>query len=116
MLVFWASDVENITANFNWLNNMHDQYAGRGLQVLAVNRDVEPRDGEVFAVKNDAHFNVIYDRDGELSQALWVSKLPATYMLNDKGVLLGSHLGFLDEIRGSYEDELRRLLQNEVQN
>ena len=116
MLVFWASDAENITANFNWLNNMHDQYSGRGLQVLAVNQDAQPRDGEVFAVKNAAHFNVIYDRDRELSQALWVSKLPATYMLNDQGVLLGSHLGFLDEIRGSYEDELRRLLQNEVKN
>ena len=115
MLVFWSSDAENIADTFNWLNNMHDQYSGRGLQILAVNQDPTPRDGEVFAVKNNAHFSVIYDRDRALSRALWVSKLPATYLLNDQGVLLGSHLGFVDEIRGSYEDELRRLLHNEQQ-
>lgn len=114
MLVFWSSDAQNITDTFNWLNNMHDQYSGRGLQILAVNQDATPRDGEVFAVKNGAQFSVIYDRDRALRRALWVSKLPATYLLNDKGVLLASHLGFVDDIRGNYEDEVRRLLESEL--
>ena len=111
MLVFWSVDTEIDSPSFDWLNEMHNRYAEQGLQIMAVNQDEAAREGEAFAVKQGAQFDVTHDRSGDLSRALWVGKLPATYLLNDAGELLGSHTGFNDDIRGSYEDEIRRSLR-----
>ena len=111
MLVFWSVDTEIDSPSFDWLNEMHSRYAEQGLQIMAVNQDEAAREGEAFAVKQGAQFDVTHDRSGDLSRALWVGKLPATYLLNDAGELLGSHTGFNDDIRGSYEDEIRRSLR-----
>ena len=111
MVVFWSVATETESPSFAWLNEMHDRYAKSGLRIMAVNQGTAAREGEAFAVKQGAQFEVAHDRSGELRRALWVGKLPATYLLNDAGELLGSHVGFNDEIRGSYEDEIRRLLR-----
>ncbi len=111
MLVFWSVATETDSPSFVWLNEMHRRYANRGLQILAVNQDKEARQAEAFAVKHGAQFEVSHDRRGDLRRALWVGKLPMTFLLNDAGQLLGSHTGFNDDIRGSYEDEIRRLLR-----
>ena len=111
MVVFWSTASEDEAQSFGWINDMHQRYANRGLQVIAVNQDATARDGEAYAVKQGAKFEISHDRSEELRKALWVGKLPATYLLNDAGELLGSHAGFNDDIRGSYEDEIRRLLR-----
>ena len=111
MVVFWSVATETESPSFAWLNEMHGRYAKSGLQIMAVNQDKAAREGEAFAVKQGAQFAVSHDRSGDLSRALWVGKLPATYLLNDAGELLGSHTGFNDDIRGSYEDEIRRSLR-----
>ena len=111
MVVFWSTASEADAPSFDWLNEMHQRYVTQGLQVIAVNQDSTARTGEAYAVKQGAKFEVTHDRSGALRKALWVGKLPATYLLNDAGELLGSHAGFNDEIRGSYEDEIRRLLK-----
>ena len=111
MLVFWSVATEADSPSFTWLNEMHRRYANQGLQIVAVNQDKEAGQGDAMAAQQGAQFEVNNDDSGALRRALWVGKLPATYLLNDTGELLGSHTGFNDDIRGSYEDEIRRLLR-----
>ncbi|MEM7220563.1 MAG: redoxin domain-containing protein [Pseudomonadota bacterium] len=112
MLVFWSQESEANNPAFDWLNTMHARYDARGLEILAVNRADEPRSAESFAVKQGAQFDLIYDRDGTLHGALWVRGAPATFLLNEDGDLLGARTGHDNNIVGTYEDEIRRLLRD----
>jgi len=112
MVVFWSVATESESPSFEWLNDMHSRYAENGLQIIAVNQDKTAKEGDAFAAQQGATFEVSHDGSGDLGRALWVGKLPATYLLNDEGQLLSSHTGFDDDIRGSYEDEIRRSLRS----
>lgn len=107
---FWASWCEPCRHSFPWLNEMQARYGDR-LVVIGVNVDRERADADRFLSQVPAHFQVIYDPNGELASRYEVMGMPSSYLFDTSGMLVDQHIGFRTSLRAEREAQLRELLR-----
>lgn len=109
-LDFWASWCGPCRASFKWLNEAHEKYAAKGLVVIAVNVDQEKELAAQFLKENPAKFHIAYDPEGGVAQTYRLKGMPSSYMIDRKGQLQATHVGYLAKDRSALEEEIRGLL------
>jgi len=107
---FWASWCSPCAQSFPFLNSLHRELRGRGLQVLGINLDEDPADAKRFLKKYPAEFTVAFDANGRCPQDFGVQAMPSSYLVDRKGNIRHVHLGFRrgesEELRGRVEQLL----------
>ena len=106
---FWASWCEPCRLSFPWLNEMQQKYAGR-LVVIGVNVDSDRAAANRFLARVPAHFEVIYDPEGELAARYDVIGMPSSFVFDTSGSLVDTHIGFRKASRVEREAQLQKLL------
>lgn len=109
-LDFFASWCGPCRASFKWLNEAHEKYAGRGLVVVAVNVDKEKELAAQFLRDNPAKFRIGYDPEGSVAQAYRLKGMPVSYLIDRKGQIRTTHLGYREKDKGMLNEEIRKLL------
>lgn len=109
-LDFWASWCGPCRASFEWLNEAHEKYADKGLVVIAVNVDKEKELAERFLKDNPAKFHIGYDPEGGVAQTYRLKGMPSSYMINRKGQLQATHVGYRAKDKIALEEKIRSLL------
>jgi cytochrome c biogenesis protein CcmG/thiol:disulfide interchange protein DsbE len=109
-LDFWASWCAPCQQSFPWMEAMKDSYETQGLTVVAVNLDQHRADAERFLAKFHPTFDVRFDPQGEAAEHFKVQGMPTSLIIDRRGVVRFTHIGFRPVDRATYENQLREVL------
>lgn len=110
-LDFWASWCGPCRKSFPWMSQMQAKYKAQGLAVVAVNLDVDSALAREFLTKIPANFNLRFNPEGDVAQAYDLQGMPSSFLFNRNGELVQQHMGFFDEKKSTYEQEIKSLLE-----
>ena len=109
-LDFWASWCAPCQQSFPWLQLMKDTYEGQGLTVVAVNLDQHRSDAERFLARFHPNFDVRFDPLAEAAESFKVQGMPTSMIIDRRGVVRFTHIGFRPVDGTVYENQLREIL------
>lgn len=107
---FFASWCSPCRSSFKWLNETHERHAANGLVILAINVDKESDLAAQFLKQNPAKFRIGYDAEGSVAKTYQLKGMPSSYLIDRKGQLRATHIGFRDKDRVARADEITSLL------
>jgi cytochrome c biogenesis protein CcmG/thiol:disulfide interchange protein DsbE len=110
LLDFWASWCGPCKESFPWMQQMANDYADRGLVVIAVNVDHERALAEQFLRAHQPRFPIVFDPQGRLAESFHVSGMPASFYIDRNGKLRYTHIGFRAGERADAQREIAGLL------
>lgn len=111
LLDFWASWCVPCRASFPWMNEIQKKYQSHGLEVIAVNLDKDPSLAEAFLSKVPAGFTIAFDPAGEVAAKYGLQGMPASYLIDEQGHILKSHIGFFTSEIEARELEIKAILK-----
>ena len=111
-LDFWASWCTPCRRSFPWMNEIVERYADQGLVIVGVNVDRERNLADEFLRETPANFSIVYDPEGELAKQFEVLGMPSSYLIDQDGNVISSHIGFRRDERENYEAAIREALEN----
>jgi thiol-disulfide isomerase/thioredoxin len=91
---FWASWCGPCAQSFPYMNKLHSELHGKGLEIIGVNLDEELAEAQAFLAKTPAKFTVLADAGGQCPQDFGVKAMPSSYLIDRQGVVRHVHLGF----------------------
>ncbi len=109
-LDFWASWCGPCKQSFPWMRSMQKTYARRGLVVVAVDLDAQPRDAARFLAQFRPNFRIVYDPSGSLARRFEVAGMPTSLVIGPHGRVRGRHIGFIPADATQYERQVEQLL------
>lgn len=105
-LDFWASWCVPCRQSFPWLNAMQAAHQQQGFVVLSINLDSKTSHAKAFLEKYPANFDIIYDNQGLLSKKFAIKGMPSSYLFNREGKIITNHLGFNQQKKQNYQQEI----------
>ena len=109
-LDFWASWCTPCLKSLPLMEEMRKEFAGQGLQVLAVNVDKDLGKAKKFVQKRDLGFPSAQDPDGRLPGTFEVGTMPTSFIIDRKGVIRHIHKGFKPSDMEEIREQVRALL------
>lgn len=109
-LDYWASWCVPCRQSFPWMNEMQSRYAGKGLVIVAVNVDRDAADARRFLADYPAIFTVAYDPEGKTAKVLALKGMPTSFLIDRKGEIVATHVGFREAGKSKVENEINVLL------
>lgn len=106
---FWASWCAPCKASFPAMAKLYNEYASRGLQIVAVSIDEKPGAAVAFWKKMAPPFIALHDRNQKLVQEVVVPTMPTSYVVDRQGHVRFIHAGFhgdLSEVRKEIDELL----------
>lgn len=107
---FWASWCIPCRKSFPWMNNLAAQYQTQGLIILSINLDHSRVLADEFLAQIPANFPVIYDPKGNIAKKYQLKGMPSSFIINRQGQIVSAHVGFNEEKKAAYEQEIKALL------
>lgn len=111
---FWASWCIPCRKSFPWMNDLTAKYKTKGLTIISINLDHSRALADEFLIENPANFPVIYDPKGLIARKYKLKGMPSSFIVNRKGKIVSAHVGFNQEKKLTYEQELKDLLTSET--
>lgn len=101
---FWATWCGPCKVEIPWFEELHNQYAGQGLEILGVSADdldkddpaklfTEKRDIADFAQKMHMNYPVLFDADSIANSYGGLESLPTTFFIDKNGKIVASTVG-----------------------
>ncbi|HEX7027996.1 MAG TPA: TlpA disulfide reductase family protein [Gammaproteobacteria bacterium] len=106
---FWASWCEPCRKSFPWMDEMQARY-GKNLKVIAINLDPKREDAVGFLKKLSPKFTIAFDPDGKVAEAYKVKGMPSSYLIDQQGRLVSSHIGFRGSDKEKLESHIEKLI------
>jgi cytochrome c biogenesis protein CcmG, thiol:disulfide interchange protein DsbE len=100
---FWASWCGPCKQSFPWMSEMHEKYASRGLEIVAINVDTRRADADRFLSPSPVKFTVAFDPKGDTPKQYAVPSMPSSYLVDNSGKVIAVHSGFRDSDRAKLE-------------
>ena len=91
---FWASWCGPCLKSFPFMQEMHTQYSGDGLVIIAINMDQDPQDAHDFLAQHPVTFLVGQDAAGKVAEQYDVIAMPSSFVVDRDGLIKGVHYGF----------------------
>jgi thiol-disulfide isomerase/thioredoxin len=110
VLDFWASWCAPCKHSFPWLQEMHERYASRGLAIVAVDVDKNPKAAATFLKEMQPSFRIVQDPEGKLAETYRLEAMPTSFLYGRDGKLRDTHLGFRPDDRAKLEAKILALL------
>ena len=107
---FWASWCVPCAHSFPFLNELHQEFKDKGLQIIGINMDENVEDAKDFLAKTPAQFTTVADNSAKCAKDFDVKAMPSSYLIDRKGIVHHIHQGF----RSEDIKELRALVEHLV--
>lgn len=113
MVNFWASWCGPCREELPEMEEIYQEYADMGFEILAVNVDDEVSKADILLDDIEVSFPVLYDTAGDVSQLYDVNAMPTTVIIDRDGNQRLLHLGYRagDEVK--YEKAIKMLMREE---
>jgi cytochrome c biogenesis protein CcmG/thiol:disulfide interchange protein DsbE len=108
-LDFWASWCLPCRQSFGWMNKLRDAYSDKDLVIIAVNLDTDREQAQAFLDKIPARFDIVYDPDGRTAEAYQLKGMPSSFLIDRKGRVTETTVGFQHSETGKLEARIREL-------
>ncbi|HTY87134.1 MAG TPA: TlpA disulfide reductase family protein [Candidatus Acidoferrum sp.] len=109
---FFASWCHPCQESFPVMEELHKQYAGKGLVIIAINLDKNKSDMEDFLKSHPASFVILRDAGNKLVSQVKIPTMPSSFLLDREGKVHAIHRGFKgEETRKQYAGEIEALLK-----
>jgi thiol-disulfide isomerase/thioredoxin len=105
---FWASWCAPCKASFPMMAKLHQDYADRGLVIVAVGIDEKPAAATAFWKRMKPPFATVHDPAQKLVKAVVVPTMPTSYVLGRDGRVQALHQGYHGD---TTERELRATIE-----
>ena len=112
---FWASWCAPCQKSFPWMAELHEERAGDGLVILAVNLDREKSKADRFLAGRDVPFRILHDPEGKIASAFDVKAMPTAFVFDRSGAFAWKHEGFRDSEAEEVAAEIGKLLAEGVE-
>ena len=93
LLNFWASWCGPCVYEMPYIQQAHDEWAGKGLMVFAVNQGESLSRVRKFLEEHNFSMPVLLDTNIEVGQKYRVVGIPTTYFIDKDGVIKGKKVG-----------------------
>ncbi|MGR9087325.1 MAG: TlpA family protein disulfide reductase [Gammaproteobacteria bacterium] len=93
-LDFWASWCGPCAKSFPFMDDLHRQFKDKGLQLVGVNLDENPKDAKAFLNRFPVGFSIVSDAGGQCAKNYAVQAMPSSYLIGRDGRIRHVHLGF----------------------
>lgn len=107
---FWASWCTPCRKSFPWMSEIQKRYQAQGLNIVAINLDQQPEQAQHFLKQMPASFTVAFDPEGKTAEHYNVQGMPSSYLIDRKGQLRQTHIGFRDKDKDRLEQSIIELL------
>lgn len=112
LLNFWATYCPACREEVPLLQRLHVKYKKQGLAVVGIALDRGGlKDVEPFAANRKLTYTVLLDRKGAVKRKYGVHLIPATFIIDKKGIVRNVHIGFMPGMEKTLEQEVRSLLK-----
>lgn len=113
LLNFWATWCGPCIIEMPHLNKVQKKYRLAGLEVIPISIDKGGvRSIQKFYNRHQlSQLQIASDADGETPGKYQVSSLPVSYLISDKGIILGTVQGYADWSQAPYSTEIQKALQ-----
>lgn len=91
---FWASWCGPCRLALPAYEALRQEYGASGFEVIAVDVDQHPRDGEAALRRLRLSYPQVADARGELAERYAVAGMPSSYLVDRHGVVRQIHVGF----------------------
>ncbi|MGD9888021.1 MAG: TlpA family protein disulfide reductase [Halothiobacillaceae bacterium] len=110
LLTFWATSCPGCIEEIPLLNELHQTFGARGLQVIGVAMSYDP-EAQVRALRDRVQvaYPLALDKEGKVSAAMGTVRLtPTTFLLDAKGQVVYQKIGVFDlnKVKGLIEGML----------
>jgi thiol-disulfide isomerase/thioredoxin len=95
-LNFWATWCESCREEMPSMDRLYREFKGKGFEIIAVNVKEKPQDALAFARGLKVSYPLLMDTQGEVGLLYGAFGLPATYLIDRKGVVLARMFGSID--------------------
>jgi thiol-disulfide isomerase/thioredoxin len=106
---FWASWCEPCRKSFPWMDDIQARF-GSDLKVIAINLDQKREDAVGFLKKLNPRFSIAFDPDGKVAEAYQVKGMPSSYLIDQRGRIVSSHIGFRSSDKEELESRIQKLI------
>ncbi|MFK9093133.1 thiol-disulfide oxidoreductase ResA [Bacillus salipaludis] len=98
-LNFWGTWCPPCKKEMPYINNQYHQYKDNGVQVLSVDIQEPELAVNQFAERLKLDFPIMIDKDKEVMNVYGVDLLPATFLIDKDGKVVGYNTGELTEYK-----------------
>jgi peroxiredoxin len=112
LLCFWSSCCKSAVAQVEAFSALYDKYNEEGFVMLAIATDDEKTVAKVkpYVKSKDYKFPVLYDTDGSVARVYYAFDVPFGVLINNSGVIVYSHLGYMKGDEIELEKNIKKLL------
>ncbi len=111
MLNFWASWCGPCRQEFPLLDDLHQRYKDLGFTVLGVSNDIKKEDALKMLAEVPVTFPVAFDTNSKVSELYQLQSMPSTFMIDRKGNIRATFLGYKPGYEVKYETIIRTLVK-----
>jgi thiol-disulfide isomerase/thioredoxin len=109
-LDFWASWCGPCAKSFPFMNQLQEEFGGKGLTLVGVNLDENSDDANAFLSQHPANFTIAADKGEECARQFDVKAMPSSYLIGPDGVIHHVHLGFRADAGKELRESVEKLL------
>jgi cytochrome c biogenesis protein CcmG, thiol:disulfide interchange protein DsbE len=117
LLSFWATWCKPCVEELTELKKVYEDYKSKGFNILAISIDDEKTISKVkpFVRTKGFPFTILLDPNSDAARKYYAYNPPYTVLINKKGEIVYTHLGYMrgDELK--VRQEVGDLLQNSAQ-
>jgi thiol-disulfide isomerase/thioredoxin len=110
LIDFWASWCIPCRASFPAIDALQTELRDRGFRVIAVNVDEERRSADQFLESRPHTVLVAFDPRGIAAQAFGLKGMPSTILIDRRGRIRFTHMGYTEKTLAQYRSEILQLL------
>lgn len=109
---FWGTFCTPCKSSFPKLQALNAKYAASGLEIVGISEDEAEDKGKIpaFASTFGAKFPIGWDEDRTISQRYQPETMPASFLIDRKGIVRFSHVGYRAGDEVQIEKEIQDLL------
>jgi len=96
LISFWATWCKPCVEELEEYKKLYSEYKSKGFNLIAISTDDEKTVAKVkpFVKSKDYNFPILLDTNSEVARKFYVQNVPYTFLLDKKGNIVYSHLGY----------------------
>jgi protein-disulfide isomerase/uncharacterized membrane protein/peroxiredoxin len=109
-LTFFASWCGSCKRELPALRKLQEEYSARGFQVIAIGTDRSTERSQSFADQYDPNYAIAYDPDSKAMGFFKVDAMPASFLIDNQGVIKDRMVGFRPEQLPEIKEKIEGML------
>jgi cytochrome c biogenesis protein CcmG, thiol:disulfide interchange protein DsbE len=109
---FWGTFCEPCKKSFPKLQDLNTKYSASGLKIIGISEDESDDKDKIpgFAGTYGAKFTLGWDEDKTIAKSYKPETMPSSFIIDKKGVVRYTHVGYHDGEEVEVEKEIKELL------